>query len=638
MDSRGVFRRKVVNKSMKKRIISLFLAVLIVCSMIPNAFAASNEALDAANTLRALGLFKGVGTDASGAPVFELDRAPTRHEAVTMLVRLLGKEDEALAGNWETPFTDVDDWAKPYVGYAYANGLTNGTGKDTFGGKDPVSATQYLTFVLRALGYQSGSDFKWDAAWELTDKLGITNGSYGASSAFTRGDVAIVSLAAINTPIRYEGRTILDRMNGVAAEKNVVYEDRFVKITYEGFEPYANETKRAVVIFNVENKGAAFYDGKVYPYIQVRSNAVAFNGETRSFNEMGASYCVVAAGSSQKFYAWFYSPIADLSKSLNSYGVHFTLNHGESTIGEFSAKSVDDEYYSKLDTFTSHGTTTAYTGLRNPNGGTVNQTPLQLEKCAGYVSADWEKIYSDDNIEMTLYRPGPNTFVSLFLTNKTNALVNVKPTKEILDGKEQHLAILWSADDTQWVLPHSSTITEMIGIDSDLFEKGYNKVQIDATVTVGVNSYTISAENSYVLPEPEPEIKSEDYAYLAGTDFRSIRRTYSTAVAQHGYVYAYKNVDGDLCVLTMVQYKIGTKSFIDYKLHNMTTGKTSTDPVGYYKKLATKSYGATKIKYLEMASTVSGYMSKMNSAVANIIQTGENNWKGVYVSANVLNL
>ena len=40
----------------------------------------------------------GTGTGADGAPVYELDRAPTRNEAVTMLVRLLGKEEEALDG------------------------------------------------------------------------------------------------------------------------------------------------------------------------------------------------------------------------------------------------------------------------------------------------------------------------------------------------------------------------------------------------------------------------------------------------------------------------------------------------------------------------------------------------------------
>ena len=41
------------------------------------------------------------------------------------------------------------DWAKPFVGYAYANGLTAGTSATTFGGNDLISAVQYITFARR---------------------------------------------------------------------------------------------------------------------------------------------------------------------------------------------------------------------------------------------------------------------------------------------------------------------------------------------------------------------------------------------------------------------------------------------------------------------------------------------------------
>lgn len=186
------------SEKMKKKLLSLLLAAAMMCSMIPTAFAASNEAIDAANALHDRGLFSGVGTNADGTPNFDLDRTPTRHEAVTMLVAILGKTSEAQNGSWTTPFTDVVDWAKPYVGYAYTNGLTSGTSATTYSGNLPVSATQYLTFVLTALGYKNGVDFQWDKAWELSDKLGITNGQYNATTAFTRGDVAIISYNALS--------------------------------------------------------------------------------------------------------------------------------------------------------------------------------------------------------------------------------------------------------------------------------------------------------------------------------------------------------------------------------------------------------------------------------------------------------
>lgn len=200
-----------------KRVLSALLAVCLLLAMIPAAYAAQTEAAEAADTLYELGLFKGTGTDADGKPVFDLDRAPTRAEAVTMLVRLLGKESEAKSGSWTTPFTDVADWAKPYVGYAYANGLTTGVGKGLFGGGRPVTAAQYLTFVLRALGYESGTDFSWDTAWTLTDALGITNGQYhaGTNNSFLRADAALVSVCALGAAAK-DGKTLYEAIFGEA--------------------------------------------------------------------------------------------------------------------------------------------------------------------------------------------------------------------------------------------------------------------------------------------------------------------------------------------------------------------------------------------------------------------------------------
>lgn len=186
---------------MKRRLLSALLAGAIMCSAVPTAFAASSEATSAADSLHSLGLFNGTGVDASGQPIYNLDRTPTRAEAVAMLVRLLGKDDEAKNGSWNMPFTDVATWAKPYVGYAYANKLTSGKSSTVFGGSDTVTASQYITFVLRALGYESGTDFAWNKAWELSDQIGVTDGQYSAdTSNFTRGDVAVISANALKKP------------------------------------------------------------------------------------------------------------------------------------------------------------------------------------------------------------------------------------------------------------------------------------------------------------------------------------------------------------------------------------------------------------------------------------------------------
>lgn len=191
------------------------LCITLVLGAVPCAFGASDsEATIAANTLNALGLFSGTGTNPDGTPIYSLEQTPNRHQAVTMLVKLLGKETEALNGTWETPFTDVVNWAKPYVGYAYNNGLTSGTSATTYGGNNPVTATQYLTFVLSALGYTSGTDFVWNEAWKLSDKIGLTDGRYNASTntSFLRGDIAIISANALDQKIKGNSTFMLDQI------------------------------------------------------------------------------------------------------------------------------------------------------------------------------------------------------------------------------------------------------------------------------------------------------------------------------------------------------------------------------------------------------------------------------------------
>lgn len=196
---------------MKKKLLTVLLAVALLLSVAVPAWAAQDgmsEAEEAAWKLYRLGLFMGTGVDENGCPIFDLDKAPTRAQGITMLVRLLGKEEEALVGKWETPFTDVPEWAAPYVGCAFANGLANGVGNNLFAADEDIPAHQYVTMVLRSLGYDSASDFRWDDPWPLSDQIGLTHGDYSNASAFTRGDVAIISCRALNAKINGTSKTL----------------------------------------------------------------------------------------------------------------------------------------------------------------------------------------------------------------------------------------------------------------------------------------------------------------------------------------------------------------------------------------------------------------------------------------------
>ena len=201
-----------------KHIISTVLVIVLVLSSISFAFAASEDVDYQADFLNHLGIFSGTGTDSLGNPNYELNRTPTRYEAVAMLVRLLGKEIEAEEGEWEIPFNDVAAWARPYVGYAYAKGLTSGISDTSFGGKSSVNSAQYLTFILGALGYSTPKDFQWNKAWELSDQLGITLNRFDKDTKnFTRGDIVFISYNSMYVKSKGDNKTLFNKLKAEGA-------------------------------------------------------------------------------------------------------------------------------------------------------------------------------------------------------------------------------------------------------------------------------------------------------------------------------------------------------------------------------------------------------------------------------------
>ena len=225
------------------------LTVILLLSISPVALAADHAEARSAQTLYALGLFKGTGTNADGTPIFDLDKTPTRNQALIMLVRLLGREQEALTGNWYIPFTDVSPNMRAYVGYAYTCGLTSGTSATTYSGSKPIRANQYITFVLRALGYTSGEDFQVSTAWDFSDAIGLTDGAYhAASSSFVRRDVADISASALSVQLKDSEDTLAQKLmdEGVFTQRQ--YDTTLQNIaeqpqaeTPQSSSPYADE-------------------------------------------------------------------------------------------------------------------------------------------------------------------------------------------------------------------------------------------------------------------------------------------------------------------------------------------------------------------------------------------------------------
>ena len=154
--------------------------------------------------LRSHKLFLGTG-DVDGVPNFELGRPAKRAEALVMLLRLLGKYDEADAGGCENPFSDKC-WADRFIGYAYEQGLTNGYPDGTFRWNEPVTAQQYMTFLLRALGYPENGGKLYQNALDTAEGHGLyfIDGypfriQVGKDFEFWRADMVLSSLKALKS-------------------------------------------------------------------------------------------------------------------------------------------------------------------------------------------------------------------------------------------------------------------------------------------------------------------------------------------------------------------------------------------------------------------------------------------------------
>lgn len=194
---------------MKKTGVVLTLALCLMLAQ-PLRVGAANETVEHAYDLNDLGLF--LGTDSG----FELDKRPTRVEGMTMFVRLLGGEEEALANNYDHPFTDVPKWGDPYVGYAWKHGLTKGTGKTTFGSTAYITLEEYVTFVLRALNYDdSQGDFSWKTSVEKSVEIGLLSREQMErflNETTDRGTMVDVSYAALTQCFKGSEQTLTEKL------------------------------------------------------------------------------------------------------------------------------------------------------------------------------------------------------------------------------------------------------------------------------------------------------------------------------------------------------------------------------------------------------------------------------------------
>ena len=180
-----------------------------------------------ASALKALSLFKGTNTGYGDG--FDLEVAPTRIQALIMLIRLLGEEDEALACTSPAPFTDISAgyWGRPYIAYACEKGYTNGVEGNKFATDRATSEGMYVEFILRALGYSDTTQTDVSTAADRALSAGVlTAGECAALRAndFLRADVAYLSWYALGAPLPGGALTLHEKLENAGVFPAEAYE------------------------------------------------------------------------------------------------------------------------------------------------------------------------------------------------------------------------------------------------------------------------------------------------------------------------------------------------------------------------------------------------------------------------------
>ena len=204
-----------------------FIAVITLVILVVSSAALAAEGADYSNELYKLGIIR--GTDRG----FEPEKCFTRAEAVTVIVRLLGEEDSLSEYDYEPVFSDVspNHWAYGNVMYCHSKGITKGTGADKFSPGKEIDASQFMTLMLRLMGYK---DVLVDEAIDKGVEYRIYNSkvakSFKENESFKRKDMFYIlhrCLKSYMSDGTLFARELADKgvISDKQADKYDVYED-----------------------------------------------------------------------------------------------------------------------------------------------------------------------------------------------------------------------------------------------------------------------------------------------------------------------------------------------------------------------------------------------------------------------------
>ena len=217
-----------------KKLFAVVMVVAMLASIMVPALAADVQYETEAEMLKDLGLFLGTNNG------FELEAELTREQALALMIRVMGLEEEVKAmtqpevaeqmAKVVDPET-VTDWAKPYVAYAIKNGLTDGIDAKIkpnvkFAGQLTITGKEFINFMLKGMGYDMTG--KWDDVLTFAAETGMISAGdavkFGSITVMKR-DFAVAIMASALNGMTANGVTLAQYL----VDQGAVSEDKMVE-------------------------------------------------------------------------------------------------------------------------------------------------------------------------------------------------------------------------------------------------------------------------------------------------------------------------------------------------------------------------------------------------------------------------
>jgi len=238
-----------------KKGLSLLVAFALVFSLFQSVAFAATTPSEAGQKLKSLGIILG---DQDGNLMEDAEWK--RQDVAVLLSRLMGQEDEAKNTPKSHTYADVrGTYYDGYLSWARENGYMIGHSDTEFGFDDPITVKEFLTVILRALGYDP--DFSSGEVEELAVELGLVEEGTDFNANAKRGDTYVIIVTALDTEVAGTGKklgTVLGLPGYEVVDPAVTGVSALnlkqVKVTFN--KPVDKESAETLSNYKVYNSGA----------------------------------------------------------------------------------------------------------------------------------------------------------------------------------------------------------------------------------------------------------------------------------------------------------------------------------------------------------------------------------------------